>query len=209
MKGRRKILILIVGIILIGALAAGPIMSNVETPSYKVIQSKGKIEIREFSPMIIAEVEVVGKRKNAISDGFQLLADYIFGNNITRDNIDTTATIQRPMGKKIAMTAPVQQQLGSNSWLVSFVMPSEHSMEELPKPKNIEIKLKKVPTKRFITIQFPGTSSDENLAKHEKLLLEFIKTNNISVTDTAKYAFYDPPWTLPLMRRNEVMFEIQ
>ena len=175
MKGRRKILILIVGIILIGALAAGPIMSNVETPSYKVIQSKGKIEIREFSPMIIAEVEVVGKRKNAISDGFQLLADYIFGNNITRDNIDTTATIQRPVGKKIAMTAPVQQQLGSNSWLVSFVMPSEHSMEELPKPKNIEIKLKKVPTKRFITIQFSGTSSDENLAKHEKLLLEFIK----------------------------------
>lgn len=209
MKCRRKIIILIVATILVGALATGPIMSNVETPSYKVIQSKGKIEIREFDPMVIAEVQVVGRRKDAISSGFKLLADYIFGNNISQENIDTTATIQRPASEKIAMTAPVQQQLANNSWLVSFVMPSEYNLEDLPKPKNVEVKLKNVPVKRFVTIQFSGTSSDENLAKHKKLLVEFIKTNGISVTGASKYAFYNPPWTLPLMRRNEVMFEVQ
>ena len=209
MKRRRKIIILIVATILVGALATGPIMSNVETPSYKVIQSKGKIEIREFDPMVIAEVQVVGRRKDAISSGFKLLADYIFGNNISQENIDTTATIQQPASEKIAMTAPVQQQLANNSWLVSFVMPSEYNLEDLPKPKNIEVKLKNVPVKRFVTIRFSGTSSDENLAKHKKLLVEFIKTNSISVTGTSKYAFYNPPWTLPLMRRNEVMFEVQ
>ena len=209
MKCRRKIIILIVATILVGALATGPIMSNVETPSYKVIQSKGKIEIREFDPMVIAEVQLVGRRKDAISSGFKLLADYIFGNNISQENIDTTATIQRPASEKIAMTAPVQQQLANNSWLVSFVMPSEYNLEDLPKPKNIEVKLKNVPVKRFVTIQFSGTSSDENLAKHKKLLVEFIETNSISVTGTPKYAFYNPPWTLPLMRRNEVMFEVQ
>lgn len=209
MKCRRKIIILIVATMLVGALATGPIMSNVETPSYKVIQSKGKIEIREFDPMVIAEVQVVGRRKDAISSGFKLLADYIFGNNISQENIDTTATIQRPASEKIAMTAPVQQQLANNSWLVSFVMPSEYNLEDLPKPKNVEVKLKNVPVKRFVTIQFSGTSSDENLAKHKKLLVEFIKTNSISVTGTSKYAFYNPPWTLPLMRRNEVMFEVQ
>ena len=209
MKCRRKIIILIVATILVGALATGPIMSNVETPSYKVIQSKGKIEIREFDPMVIAEVQVVGRRKDAISSGFKLLADYIFGNNISQENIGTAATIQRPASEKIAMTAPVQQQLANNSWLVSFVMPSEYNLEDLPKPKNVEVKLKNVPVKRFVTIQFSGTSSDENLAKHKKLLVEFIKTNSISVTGTSKYAFYNPPWTLPLMRRNEVMFEVQ
>jgi len=209
MKCRRKIIILIVATILVGALATGPIMSNVETPSYKVIQSKGKIEIREFDPMVIAEVQVVGRRKDAISSGFKLLADYIFGNNISQENVDTTAAVQRPASEKIAMTAPVQQQLANNSWLVSFVMPSEYNLEDLPKPKNIEVKLKTVPVKRFVTIQFSGTSSDENLAKHNKLLVEFIKTNSISVTGTSKYAFYNPPWTLPLMRRNEVMFEVQ
>ena len=93
MKCRRKIIILIVATILDGALATGPIMSKVETPSYKVIQSKGKIEIREFDPMVIAEVQVVGRRKDAISSGFKLLADYIFGNNISHENINTTATI--------------------------------------------------------------------------------------------------------------------
>ena len=209
MKRRRKIIILIVATILVGALATGPIMSNVETPSYKVIQSKGKIEIREFDPMVIAEVQVVGRRKDAISSGFKLLADYIFGNNISQENINTTATIQQPASEKIAMTAPVQQQLANNSWLVSFVMPSEYNLEDLPKPKNVEVKLKNVPVKRFVTIQFSGTSSDENLAKHKKLLVEFIKNNSISVTGTSKYAFYNPPWTLPLMRRNEVMFEVQ
>ena len=209
MKRRRKIIILIVATILVGALVTGPIMSNVETPSYKVIQSKGKIEIREFDPMVIAEVQVVGRRKDAISSGFKLLADYIFGNNISQENIDTTATIQQPASEKIAMTAPVQQQLANDSWLVSFVMPSEYNLEDLPKPKNIEVKLKNVPVKRFVTIQFSGTSSDENLAKHKKLLVEFIKNNSISVTGTSKYAFYNPPWTLPLMRRNEVMFEVQ
>ena len=209
MKCRRKIIILIVATILVGALATGPIMSNVETPSYKVIQSKGKIEIREFDPMVIAEVQVVGRRKDAISSGFKLLADYIFGNNISQENVDTTAAVQRPASEKIAMTAPVQQQLANNSWLVSFVMPSEYNLEDLPKPKNIEVRLKNVPVKRFVTIQFSGTSSDENLAKYKKLLVEFIKTNGISVTGTSKYAFYNPPWTLPLMRRNEVMFEVQ
>ena len=209
MKCRRKIIILIVATILVGALATGPIMSNVETPSYKVIQSKGKIEIREFDPMVIAEVQVVGRRKDAISSGFKLLADYIFGNNISQENINTTATIQQPASEKIAMTAPVQQQLANDSWLVSFVMPSEYNLEDLPKPKNIEVKLKNVPVKRFVTIRFSGTSSDENLAKHKKLLVEFIKTNGISVTGASKYAFYNPPWTLPLMRRNEVMFEVQ
>ena len=209
MKCRRKIIILIVATILVGSLATGPIMSNVETPSYKVIQSKGKIEIREFDPMVIAEVQVVGRRKDAISSGFKLLADYIFGNNISQENINTTATIQQPASEKIAMTAPVQQQLANDSWLVSFVMPSEYNLEDLPKPKNIEVKLKNVPVKRFVTIQFSGTSSDENLAKHKKLLVEFIKNNSISVTGTSKYAFYNPPWTLPLMRRNEVMFEVQ
>ena len=209
MKYRRKIIILVVATILVGALATGPIMSKVETPSYKVIQSKDKIEIREFDPMVIAEVQVVGRRKDAISDGFKLLADYIFGNNISRENVKTAATIQRPASEKIAMTAPVQQQLANNSWLVSFVMPSEYNLEDLPKPKNIEVKLKNVPVKRFVTIQFSGTSSDENLAKHKNLLVEFIETNSISVTGTPKYAFYNPPWTLPLMRRNEVMFEIQ
>jgi DNA gyrase inhibitor GyrI len=209
MKNRWKIIVVVIGIILISAIAVGSIMSRVETPAYEVIKSQGKIEIRQFEPMIIAEVQMQGERTDAISKGFRLLADYIFGNNTMRQNIAMTAPVRQRESTQIAMIAPMQQQSTKDSWLVSFVMPSEYSMESLPKPKNDRVTLKKVPPQQFIVITFSGTSSDENLREHEEELIEFIKTNNISVTGTSKYAFYNPPWTLPLMRRNEVMTEMQ
>tara|TARA_B110000196_G_scaffold314130_1_gene321870 strand:+ start:135 stop:764 length:630 start_codon:yes stop_codon:yes gene_type:complete len=209
MKNRWKIIVVVIGIILISAIAVGPIMSRVETPAYEVIKSQGKIEIRQFGPMIIAEVQVQGERADAISKGFRLLADYIFGNNTTRQNIAMTAPVQQRESTQIAMTAPIQQHSTKDSWLVSFVMPSEYSMESLPEPKNDRVTLKKIPSQQFIVITFSGTSSDENVREHEEELIEFTKANNISVTGRSKYAFYNPPWTLPLMRRNEVMTEMR
>ena len=209
MKNRWKIIVVVIGIILISAIAVGPIMSRVETPAYEVIKSQGKIEIRQFEPMIIAEVHVQGERADAVSKGFRLLADYIFGNNTTRQNIAMTAPVQQRESTQIAMTAPIQQHSTKDSWLVSFVMPSEYSMESLPEPKNDRVTLKKIPSQQFIVITFSGTSSDENVREHEEELIEFTKANNISVTGRSKYAFYNPPWTLPLMRRNEVMTEMR
>ena len=209
MKNRWKIIVVVIGIILISAIAVGPIMSRVETPAYEVIKSQGKIEIRQFGPMIIAEVQVQGERADAISKGFRLLADYIFGNNTTRQNIAMTAPVQQRESTQIAMTAPIQQHSTKDSWLVSFVMPSEYSMESLPEPKNDRVTLKKIPSQQFIVITFSGTSSDENVREHEEELIEFTKANNIAVTGRSKYAFYNPPWTLPLLRRNEVMTEMR
>ena len=71
----------LIAIILIFGVLAGPVMSNVEKPDYKVVQSEQNIEIRQYDPMIIAEVEVEGKREDAIREGFRLLADFIFGNS--------------------------------------------------------------------------------------------------------------------------------
>ena len=93
----RKILIIsLILAVIIGIALAGTIMSNVDQPKYTVIQAHGNIEIREYAPMILAEVEVAGERKEAIRKGFRLLADYIFGNNSP--------------GNKLDMNAPVTQQ---------------------------------------------------------------------------------------------------
>ena len=199
----------IIGIVLIGAIAAGPIMSDVETPDYEVVKSQGAIEIRQYNPMLIAEVQMSGKREDAIGDGFRLLADYIFGNNIANQDIAMTAPVQQQESTRIAMTAPVQQQSTGDDWQVSFVMPSEYTMDTLPKPVNERVALKEIPAKTFAAITFSGTNSDENVQKHEKILLEYIEANDLSVIGTPKYAFYNPPWTLPPMRRNEIMIEIQ
>ena len=101
MKNRWKIIVVVIGIILISAIAVGSIMSRVETPAYEVIKSQGKIEIRQFEPMIIAEVQVQGERTDAISKGFRLLADYIFGNNTTRQNIAMTAPVRNGKAPKL------------------------------------------------------------------------------------------------------------
>ena len=198
----------IIGIVFMGAIAAGPIMSDVETPSYEIVKSRDAIEIRQYEPMIIAEVQVNGKREDAIGNGFRLLSDYIFGNNIANQDIATTAPVQQQESTKIAMTAPVQQQSTGDDWQVSFVMPSEYTMDTLPKPVNERVALKEIPAKTFVAITFSGTNSDENVKAHEKILLEYVEANDLSVISTPKYAFYNPPWTLPPMRRNEVMIEI-
>ena len=198
----------IIALILIVGVLAGPVMSNVEKPDYKVIQSEQNIEIRKYEPMIIAEVEVDGKREDAIGDGFRLLADYIFGNNTVQQVISMTAPVQQKENQKIAMTAPVQQQSTGKSWRMSFVMPSKYSMDSLPKPNNDRVRLKEILTTKFVVVDFSGTNSNENIAEHEKQLLNYIEANKLKITGSPKYAFYNAPWTLPFMRRNEVMIEI-
>ena len=208
MKKKWTMITSIIALILIVGVLAGPVMSDVEKPDYKVIQSEQNIEIRQYEPMIIAEVEVDGKREDAIGDGFRLLADYIFGNNTVQQVISMTAPVQQKENQNIAMTAPVQQQSTGKSWQMSFVMPSKYSMDSLPVPNNNRVRLKEILTKKFVVIEFSGTNSNENVTEHENQLMNYIEANQIKIKGSPKYAFYNPPWSLPFLRRNEVMIEI-
>jgi effector-binding domain-containing protein len=208
MKRKWIIISAVCSIFLIGCAAVGPIMSNVEKPDYKVLSSDQNIQIRQYTPMMLAEIEVKGVRENAVGKGFRLLADYIFGNNTAPDEISAVKGTQQKQNKKIAMTAPVQQQQTGSAWTISFVMPKEYGMETIPKPNNKNIRISLEPSKRFVVIRFSGTYSNENIAKHEKNLIDYVSENKITTTGPPKYAFYNPPWTLPFMRRSEVMFQI-
>jgi len=199
----------IIALVLIVGVLAGPVMSNVEKPDYKVVKSEQNIEIRQYKPMIIAEVEIDGKREDAIRDGFRLLADYIFGNNMVEKVISMNAPVQQKENNKIAMTAPVQQQLIGKLWKISFVMPSKYSMNSLPVPNNNRVRLKEILAKKFVVIEFSGTNSNDNVNEHENQLMNYIEGNQIKIIDSPKYAFYNAPWTLPFLRRNEVMIEIK
>ena len=208
MKKKWTMITSIIALILFVGVLAGPVMSDVEKPDYKVIQSEQNIEIRQYEPMIIAEVEVDGKREDAIGDGFRLLANYIFGNNTVQQVISMTAPVQQKENQKIAMTAPVQQQSTGKSWRMSFVMPSKYSMDSLPVPNNNRVRLKEILTKKFVVIEFSGTNSNENVIEHENQLMNYIEANQIKINGSPNYAFYNPPWSLPFLRRNEVMIEI-
>ena len=205
---KKPIIWLLAGTVILAALLWGPIMSNVEQARYDVFETHGAIEIRDYAPMIVAEVSVPGDREKAISDGFRLIADYIFGNNISSQEVAMTAPVIQQPSEKIAMTAPVIQQGGEGLWVVRFVMPSAYTMQTLPKPNNSEVILKEIAGKRFAVIRFSGLARANSLAAHTKELEAFILENNLQTVSEPTYAFFNPPWTLPFLRRNEVMIEI-
>jgi DNA gyrase inhibitor GyrI len=201
-------IIAIAGGTLIAAALWGPIVSNVEQPKYQVVECSGNFEIRDYAPMIVAEVDMPGERRDAIGKGFRTIADYIFGNNTAAEKVPMTAPVTQQDSEKIAMTAPVTQQGDGSTWRVRFIMPSSYTMETLPKPHNPAVKLKEIVAKRYAVIRFSGMAGEDSLKLHTKELNEWVGTNNLTPMSGPVYAFYNPPLTPPFLRRNEVMVEI-
>ena len=208
MMNWRIVLIAVVAIIVIGASLSGTIVSRVEQPSYTIVDSWGDIELRDYPRLIAAEVEVPGERKQAINAGFRMIADYIFGNNAPRQKIAMTAPVTQQAGEKIAMTAPVSQQASGSVWKVRFIMPSSYTLETLPTPNNPNVKLIKIPAERVVAIRFSGLAGDDTVSRQRKLLLERIARQGLTVHGEPTLAFYNPPWTLPFLRRNEILAKV-
>lgn len=208
----RRFLVILAGL----ASAATPSLadSDVEHARYSIITSDGPIEIRDYAPQIVAETTVAGEREEAIREGFRRLAGYIFGSNAPKQKIAMTApVVQAPQGEKIAMTAPVDQARvndasSGDAWRVRFTMPAEYTMAALPQPNDSSVRLTELPAKRMAAIRFSGVATNTDLVENEKKLFDFTHARNLAPKGAAHYAFYDPPWTLPWNRRNEVMVEI-
>ncbi|MFO0389438.1 MAG: SOUL family heme-binding protein [Alphaproteobacteria bacterium] len=200
---------IIAGVAAVGMAAWGPIVSNVEQAKYEVVESHGDMQIRDYAPMIVAEAEVSGERTDAINQGFSVIADYIFGNNAPKQNVAMTSPVIQQPAEKIAMTAPVIQEGTGNRWKVRFVMPASYTMDTLPKPNNEAVTLHEVPSKRFAVIRFSGMAGEDSLKEYTHQLNAFIKDKKLEPLSEATYAFFNPPWTLPFLRRNEVMIEIK
>jgi hypothetical protein len=205
---KRWILLAAAGLAGVGAITWSAMASNVETPNYSVSSKSDNLEIREYGPTIVAEATVEGERDKAIQRGFRIIADYIFGNNLSSAKVAMTAPVTQQSSEKIAMTAPVIQQASGKSWNVRFVMPSKYTMETLPKPVNSKVALIEVPATRFAVIRFSGFAGQDSLDEHEAELRAFMAERGLTATSEPQYAFYNAPWTLPFMRRNEVMIEV-
>ncbi|MEM7193304.1 MAG: heme-binding protein [Pseudomonadota bacterium] len=187
----------------------GPIVSsNVEKPQYRVVESHGEIEIRQYSPQVVAEVVTTGERSEAIGKGFRLLADFIFGNNTASGEIAMTAPVTQEAGQKIDMTAPVTQEAKGDEWIVRFMMPSEYTIDTLPRPNNSRVAIRETQPKTFAAIRFTGNATEDRIEAHETELEEFLLNKGYKAKQSASYAFYNPPWTLPFLKRNEVLIEL-
>lgn len=184
-------------------------MSRVEQPEYEIVGQDGPIELREYGEMIVAEAEVSGERKAAIEEGFRLIAAYIFGANRPNTKIAMTAPVQQQANRKVAMTAPVTHQAGEQGlWTVRFVMPASWTLDSLPEPNDARVTLHRHAARRMLAIRFSGLASNRLLEEKTAELRDHATRRDINTVGEPLLAFYNPPWTLPIFRRNEIMLEV-
>jgi hypothetical protein len=191
---------------------AGAVMAT-EEPPFSVLEKTPPFELRSYAPMILAEVKVEGDLDEASSQGFRLIAAYIFGQNQVSEKIAMTTPVaiegQTPKSAKIAMTSPVNIESNAGQWIVSFVMPAQYTMESLPKPLNSKVQIRQIPAVKRAVIGFSSFYNANKVAERTLELEEWMKTKNLQAASAPKFARYNPPWTLPFMRRNEIMIDVR
>lgn len=184
------------------------IFSNVamaiEEPKFTLLEKEQSFELRAYEPKLIAEVSVDGDLSEASRKGFNLIADFIFGNNTAQtgksEKISMTAPVAVKSSAKIAMTAPVGLQPSCNGWRVYFVMPSQYTLQTLPKPNSSQVSIKQMPSQKFAIIRFSGLVGEEKMAEKALELNQWIAQKNLKALSEPELARYNPPWTLPFFK---------
>ncbi len=205
-------------------LTTTPAMA-IEEPKYTVLTTDDAVEVRQYAPMLIAEVLVEGDMDEATNKGFRLIAGFIFGNNHGTGSADsekiamTAPVTVEPQATKIAMTAPVtvmpqvEAEGGSDyekasTWRVNFVMPSQYTLANIPKPKNDAVQLREIPGKYFVVLGYSGFNNLSKIQRKIDEALAWANKKGMQIIGTPQLSRYNPPWTLPMFRRNEIMVEI-
>ena len=166
-------------------------VNAIEEPTYTVERAweSEQIEIRRYAPRVMAVTTMQGNG----DDGFRVLAGYIFGGNSTE--------------QKIAMTAPVQQSMAGEAEM-AFMMPAEYALEDLPTPDDERVAFEEAPAYTAAVIRFSGWASADKADEHWQRLRQFLIAERIDITGEPTLNQYNPPWTLPFLRRNEIIVPV-
>jgi hypothetical protein len=186
--------------------------SSVQEPAYRVLEKRDGYEVRSYQPYIVAETKVKGEHDEALNRGFRRLFKYIDGANTGSRDIPMTApVIAEPddTSEKIPMTAPVIQEKTGNSHLVSFVMPEGSTIKDLPEPTNPDIVLREVPARDVAVLSYSWYAGEKKIMNKVKELLTYLEKDGVAFKPGFQSARYDPPWTPPFMRRNEIFIELK
>jgi hypothetical protein len=196
----------------LGACSVVGIRSGTAEPAYSVVATLPadgtKVEIRRYAERIAAETTIAAGQEAARYTGFRRLAGYIFGDNHGRTKIAMTAPVAVEK-QTIAMTAPVAQAPApGGGWTIRFFMPAGSTLEKLPEPNNPDVHLVTVPAETIAVLRYTGSHGPDAVADHEQVLLGALASSAWSPQGEPVAWFYDPPWTLPFLRRNEAAVHV-
>ncbi len=185
-----------------------------EEAKFTVIKKDGNYEIREYAPRVVAQTFIDGSFTDAGNRVFNRLFGYISGENSGSKKIAMTAPVTQETspagsGEKIAMTAPVTQQEKDGKYRVTFILPASYTMDNAPSPTNSDVTLAAEPETRVAAVTYSGTWSEENYDKYLKELQGWMTSNSLKAESGPIWARYNQPFSLPLLRRNEIIIPIK
>ena len=178
------------GILVLGLFLGNNVTMATEEVKFDIVYKNEVYEIRKYSERLVAQA--INDKDNGT---FRKLFNYISGDNNS--------------SKKIEMTTPVTQIKKNNMSFMQFYLPAEFNKNTTPIPTNSDVEITLMKEGYFAAITYSGRSSDKNFIKYSKILREKLLEDKILINGFAIKATYNPPWTLPLFRRNEVMFNIK
>lgn len=164
-------------------------------PGYDVIKRVGSLELRQYRRLVVAETNVEAGFDAALDEGFSRLASYIYGDSST--------------GRKMVMTAPVTSQRRQGAHTISFVMPPNRSLPQLPIPNDPRVRVCELPPRVVAAMKFHGRYDGASVARAEHQLMAQIVELGLKTRGVPIFAGYDAPATLPALRRNEVWVELE
>ena len=160
-----------------------------EEANYKVVKKNNIYEIRKYSDRLVIETSISNE-----GSSFRKLFNYISGNN--------------DKNEEIKMTTPVTQMEKKGNMTMQFYLPSRFNKENIPRPSNPDVKILNIKGGYYAVTIYSGRTSDKNFIKHKSILENELKKDDILILSVPIKATYDGPFTLPMNRRNEAMFEI-
>ena len=202
------LLIMVLGCSMLG-------QSDVETAPYRVIESDNEhaIELRYYESLVLVTAPMKKGMDTDRGSAFAKLFSYISGNNSASSNIPMTAPVlleeqTKSTGVKIPMTAPVLMETNQQQTTMSFVLPSSYTLASSPQPNDPELTLQQIQAITFATIRFNGLLNQRSITHQRNILEQWIKRKGLTITGPYKAAGYNPPFTLPVLRRNEVFIPV-
>lgn len=182
-----------------------------EEPSYDVLSSDGDVEIRSYRSFLIASITINGSFEEARKEAFISLAKYIFGKNKDKKHLKMTTPVLQEENSNdgLSMTSPVIHQPTGTGWTMSFVLPSKYNLASAPTPRDKRIHLFKQPARVVACLRYSGTNTQDKIKKYSAELMRWLSKNHLyDPIGEIQSAQYDGPSTIPFLRKNEVMIEV-
>ena len=179
----KRILVILISILTLSSHAMA-----YEEANYEVVKENKEYEIRKYSDRLVIETNSIE------GNGFRKLFNYISGNN--------------EKNQEIKMTVPVTQEIKNGNMTMQFYLPLKFNKDNAPKPSNSDIKILTIEGGYYAVIEYSGRSSDKNFLKNKDTLEKLLRQDNITILSPPIRASYNSPFTLPMLKRNEVMYRI-